>query len=521
MQHELTGSSGGFHTLGRWTAERAALYPDKTAIDDRGVTLSYGDLERRASALARNFLRGGYSIGDRIATLSGNSADQIVLFFACAKVGLVFTPLSWRLSPREISYQIDEAQPALLIVEDEHTSLAEEALKLATFPPLRTDIAALGAGGEIPRSRDAANQISRSVSDHDPLLLIYTSGSEGSPKGALLSHSNCFWNNLSLSKIISLTSDDVVLAILPQFHVGAWNIQPLLAWWVGATVVLERNFDAGRILQLIPERGVTSMMAVPTNYLLLAEHPNFADTDFSSLQHVQVGGASMPEPLLHTWHSKGVRLTQGYGLTENSPNTLCLSSDEAVARVGWAGKPYPYVEVQLVDPTSGELVEGAGVGELMVRGPGVFLGYYKNPEATGKVLRNGWLSTGDLVERCAEGYYRVVDRIKDIYISGGENVSPSEIEKVLLQHPDVAEAAVIGTPDHRWGEVGAALVVPVAGALPNTESILNHCRQQLASFKVPKVVLFVPELPKTGLSKLSRGKLREQYSRQIAEAGVR
>ena len=261
------------------------------------------------------------------------------------------------------------ATPALLLVEEEFTALARATLDLVVG---RVPVAALGTQGverhapapggssaPAPARRGAAYAASgRGGADDDPLLIIFTSGTSGQARGAVLTHANCFWTNLSLSRTAELTSRDVVLAVMPQFHVGGWNVQPLLAWWMGATVVLERTFDAGRVLHLIAERQITTTMGVPATYLMLAEHPDFAAADLTSLRHAIVGGAPMPEPLLRTWHRRGVALTQGYGLTEAAPNVLCLPPEEATRRVGMAGTPYPHVEVELVDPATGAVVEG-------------------------------------------------------------------------------------------------------------------------------------------------------------------
>jgi fatty-acyl-CoA synthase len=306
---------------------------------------------------------------------------------------------------------------------------------------------------------------------------------------------------------------------MPQYHVGGWNVQPLLAWWVGATVVLERTFDPGRVLQLIQERRITTTMGVPANYLFLSEHPAFAGADLSSLRHAIVGGAPMPEPLLRTWHSRGGALTQGYGLTVASPNVLCLPDEDARTKVGLAGKPYPHVEVAVADPVTGEELEGEAIGELLVRGPSVFPGYFRDPEQSAITLRGGWLHTGDLVHRDADGYFRVVDRISDIYISGGESISPSEIENVLSGHPAVADVAVVGVPDDRWGEVGVAFVVTRKGVATDERELLELCAAQLAAFKVPRAVVVVPSLPRSSANKVLRRVLVEQYS--ASGSGVR
>jgi fatty-acyl-CoA synthase len=509
-------------TLGRWTADRARTAPDAIAIDDRGVVVTYRELDERAARLAAAFRSAGYAVGDRIATITGNSADHVVLFFACAKAGLVLVPLSWRLSPRELAEQLETADPVLLLVEDEFQTVARAALdRLAR----RLPTAGLGAHGveqrvPHPGSRNAPPATRRDVRDDDALLIVFTSGTTSRAKGAVLTHANCFWTNLSLSKTIAIAERDVVLAVMPQFHVGGWNIQPLLAWWSGATVVLERTFDPGRVLHLIAERGITTMMGVPANYLFLAQHPEFAATDLSSLGHAVVGGAPMPPALLRTWHARGVALTQGYGLTEASPNVLCLPDREATRRVGSAGLPYAHVDVAVADPATGEVLDGPAEGELLVSGPGVFAGYFRDPDATAAALRDGWLRTGDLVRRDADGYFAIVDRLTDVYISGGEGVSPAEVESVLIAHPAVADVAVVGVPDDRWGEAGSAWVVLRPGAITDAAELVEFARGSLAGYKVPRDVRFIDEIPRSTASKTLRRVLAERAARLAEAEGV-
>ncbi|MGM7670123.1 class I adenylate-forming enzyme family protein [Microbacterium sp. A93] len=532
--------SGGLHTLGRWTADRAVATPYRTAILDAGVAMTYRELETRAARLAERFVAAGYRPGERIATLSGNSADHVVLFFACAKSGLVLTPLSWRLRPAEVATQLSTADPVLLMVEEDFGSLAAEACALMPLPPPRALPGVDGIETEVPTparlpsaaapgpSRETLHPASRDsgpqqpgpqqpgprrepgspVRDDDPVLMPFTSGTEGRSKAAVLTHANCFWNNLALSRTLEITSSDVVLAVLPQFHTGGWNIQPLLAWWTGATVVMERTFDAGRVLALIADRRITTLMAVPAQYLMLAEHPQFAATDLSSLRLAVVGGASMPPALLRVWHARGVALVQGYGLTEAGPNVLSLPAEDATERVGWMGRPYPHVEVAVADPVTGALLDGPATGELLVAGPSVFAGYFRDPVSTDRALAGGWLHTGDLVERDAEGYFRIVDRLKDIFVSGGENVVPAEVEDVLVSHPAVAAAAVVGVADERWGESGHAYVVLRRGVPVDETTLREHCAERLAGFKRPAHYTFVTELPRTGLEKIARSRLR-------------
>jgi fatty-acyl-CoA synthase len=463
------------HTIDRWLRDRARSTPGRVAVDADGVETTYGELDARSDELAL-----GLRHGDVVSTLTGNSVEHIALFFACAKAGAILHPISWRLAPAEIAYQLDDAGSAVLWVEEPYRELGDAALQLASVTPE-------------PGSRSEPGS-SAPPSDDDGLLLIYTSGTTGKPKGALLTHANCFWTNLSFDLATGIDPDDVALAFLPQFHVGGWNVQPLLAWWKGARVVLERTFDPGRALSLIEEKGVTTLMGVPANYLFMAQEPAFATADLSSLRRCVVGGAPMPVPLIEAWRDRGIEIVQGFGLTEASPNVLCLPAEDAMRKIGSAGKPYPFVDVD-VGPD----------GELLVRGPNVFPGYWRNREATETALAGGWLHTGDVVERDDEGYFWIKGRLKEMFISGGENVYPAEVESVLHEHPRVADAAVVGVADERWGEVGMAFVV-VDGEV-SEEELVEFCRSRLARFKVPKHVRFVDALPRNSMGKLQKSEL--------------
>jgi fatty-acyl-CoA synthase len=464
-------------TIDRIIRDRARITPARIAIEERGRTWTYAELDARSDELATGLARGA-----RVSTLTGNSGEHVALMFACAKAGAILHPISWRLAAAEIAYQLDDADPAVFLVEEDHRALADAGLALATPAPSLT----LEPGSE-PGSGGPAGD--------DPLLLIYTSGTTGKPKGALLSHANCFWTNLSFDLATGIRPDDVVLQVLPQFHCGGWNVQSLLAWWKGATVVIERGFDPARALELIEMRGVTTIMGVPANYLFMAQEPGFERADLSALRLAVVGGAPMPEALLDTWSARGVDIVQGYGLTEAAPNVLCLPPEDARRKAGWAGKPYPYVECDL-----------SAEGELLVRGPNVFAGYWHNPEATGAAFRDGWLLTGDVAERDDEGNFRILGRLKDMVVSGGENVYPAEIEAVLHEHPAVADTAVVGVPDQRWGEVCVAFVV-LAAPLADDE-LREHCLQRLARFKVPKRFVVVEELPRNSMGKIQKSELQ-------------
>jgi len=468
--------------VARWLADRARITPNRVAIDYDGRLVTYGELAAGADAFAAEFEAAGLRRGERVATLTGSSPEHVMVLYACAQLGLILVPLSWRLTVPELQYQLEDSKPSLFLVEDTYEETAAATGRV--FEKLGQK------AGVRPRDSSAYG-----AAPEDGLLLIYTSGTTGRPKGALLTHANCFWTNLSFDLTTGVNQDDVVLSVLPQFHVGGWNVQTLLGWWKGAIVVLEREFEPARALRLIEEKRVTTMMGVPATYLFMAQQPGFAGTDLSSLTRAVVGGAPMPEALLETYAERGTAIVQGYGLTEAAPNVLCLPPEDAVRKLGCAGKPYPFVDVRLSDDQ-----------ELQVRGPNVFPGYWQNAAATADAFTaDGWLRTGDIAECDDEGFYRIKGRLKDMYISGGENVYPAEVEAVLHEHPHVADAAVVGVPDERWGEVGVAFVV-CDGA--TEEELLEWCRARLARFKVPKSFRFIGEIPRNGMGKVRKQELQ-------------
>ena len=501
-------------TVGRWVRDRGRVSGHRTAIRFEGRPTTYAELDERSGRLAAALHAAGIGRGDRVASLTTNRPEHVELLFACARVGAALLPLNHRLAPPEIAYQVDDAEPAIAFVAEDQQQLWASAVEVAAHAPAQViglDRAALDA---LTAAHDTPHD--GAVEDDDPLLLVYTSGTTGRPKGAVLTHANCFWTNLAFGRTCDLTAEDVVLQVLPQFHVGGWNVQPLLAWWTGATVVLEAGFDAGRALDRVEQDGVTTMMGVPATYLFMADDPSFADRDLSSLQLAVVGGAPMPEALLRTWTDRGVRIVQGYGLTEAAPNVLCVPPEHAADRLGWAGRPYPHVDVALRDDDSGAFLEGSATGELCVRGPNVFAGYWRNPDATATTVVDGWLRTGDVAERDADGWYRIRDRVKDMFISGGENVYPAEVEAVLHDHPDVLEAAVTGVPDDRWGEVGVAWVVVRRSTSLDPDELLERCRAALARYKVPRAVRFVDALPRSSMEKVLKDDLVAQWIEEKA-----
>jgi fatty-acyl-CoA synthase len=462
-------------TIDRMIRDRARITPQRVAIVERDRRWTYAELDARSEELAAALTHGA-----RVSTLTDNSGEHAALMFACAKAGAILHPISWRLAAVEVAYQLDDAEPDVFLIAEEHRQLGEAALELAQVQP-----ALELSGGGRPARPDA----------DDALLLIYTSGTTGKPKGALLTHANCFWTNLSFDLATGVRQDDVILQVLPQFHCGGWNVESILGWWKGATVVIEPGFDAARALDLIEREGVTTMMGVPANYLFMSHEPRFGSADLSTLRLAVVGGAPMPETLLEVWADRGVAIVQGYGLTEAAPNVLCLAPEDARRKAGYAGKPYPYVTCDLSDD-----------GELLVRGPNVFPGYWRNEEATANAFHDDWLLTGDIAERDDEGNYRILGRLKDMVVSGGENIYPAEVEAVLHEHPAVADAAVVGVPDDRWGEVCVAFVV--LDETVSEEDLKQHCLARLARFKVPRSFHVVDELPRNSMGKIQKSQLK-------------
>ncbi|MCH1883786.1 AMP-binding protein [Agrococcus sp. ARC_14] len=504
-------------TLGRWTTDRAATDPARPAIVDRGVVVTYGELEARATALAHALGDAGHGRGARIATVTGSTADQVVLLFACAKAGATLVPLSWRLTAGELAAQLAIADPSLLLVEDDHRPVAEAALArmaeggIPTTAP-QLPITALGAAGVESAVPRATHPVGHGAPlDDDGLLMLFTSGTTSAPKAVVLTHANCAWANLSLSRATPLTPDDVVLQVLPQHHVAGWNVQPLLAWWVGARVVLERTFDAGRALALIERHRVTATMGVPTTYRALIQHPDFAARDLTSIRSAIVGGGMLDPRAAEQLMRRGMLVQQGYGLTEAAPNvTICHDDTDA----GTVGRAYPHVDLALL--VDGQVVHGPGTGELLVRGPAVFQGYFRDPEATAAAHHGAWLRTGDLVSRDAAGRVRIVDRMKDIVRSGGESIAPIEVELALLEHPAVDDAAVAGVPSEHWGE---QLVAWLVLAEPVDDAALrDHLDGRIADFKHPKRYLRIDAIPRTTSGKPLRRALTAAYAAEGADA---
>ncbi|HYJ80957.1 MAG TPA: AMP-binding protein [Longimicrobiaceae bacterium] len=480
--------------------------PERIALVDRarGERLTYAELDAEADRWAALLRDEGIGRGDIVAVLAGIRADVAALFFACGRVGAALLPLNWRLAAAELAPVLADARPALLLGEGRFRDRVERAPGEAEAPrwiDLDEEAPALLARGG-PSVADAE------VEADTPCLILYTSGSTGKPKGAILPHRQVFFNAVATATAWELGPDDVAPVSTPFFHTGGWNVFATPLWHRGGTVVLFEGFDADEYLAAVAEEGITVALAVPTQLLLLTASPRWG-RPLPTLRFFVSGGAPCPPALAARVRAAGYRFREGYGLTECGPNCFAISHAEALRRPGSVGWPVPMLEMRLEADGGGEAAAGEP-GELLLRGPQLFAGYLRAPERTAEVMTaDGWLRTGDLARRDADGAYTICGRRKEMFISGGENVFPGEVEAALADCPGVAEVVVVGVRDERWGEVGRAFVVARAEAPPSETDVISHARSRLAGYKVPRQVVFLPEIPRLGSGKPDRRALAE------------
>lgn len=485
--------------------DRNALYtPDAPALvwAPTGEKYTYAQLHRASECLAAGLAEHfDLSKGDRIAVLAENTMEHVLLFCAAQKAGYILVPLNFRLATPELQYLVDDSEPHVLFASEEY---------LETAHGLKRDapVAALGHVGELAASTPEGT--GRAAPDlDDPLMILYTSGTTGRPKGAVISHKMLFWNSINTELRLNLTAADRSFNAAPFYHTGGWNVLLTPFLHHGATTYLFPSFDPGAVLRTCEEEDLTILWGVPTMLKMMAAHEAFGEVTLNSVRYAVVGGEAMPEPLIHTWQNKGVPIRQGFGMTEVGVNCFSLPERDALRKIGSIGFPNFYVDATVVDEDGAEVPPDT-TGELLMRGPVVTPGYWGDPEATDKAIdEDGWFHTGDLVRRDEERYYYVVGRKHDMFISGGENVYPAEIESALYEHPAVDDAAVVGVPDDEWGEVGAAFVVPDGDLSSN--AVTAHCRESLANYKVPKHVYIINELPLGDSGKVDKAALRAQH----------
>jgi len=499
--------------------ERARLSPDATALAyvPTGERLSYRELDARSRRTAAVWL-GELQLapGDRIGLFAHNSIEFLDCFFAAGKSGVVLVPLSTRLTAHELEYIVRDSGMRALVYDGELAPTVRELrqrVELARWIALGEPAAPSDPRfSELVASAPTFGSFPR-VDPEAPYCLLYTSGTTGKPKGVVTPHRMVSWNAVNTVCCWQLREDDVSPIFTPLYHAGGLGafLTPLVA--IGGTVVLHRGFDPSEVWRTIEKERCTVVLGVPTIWKLLLEAPEFATVDLSHVRWFISGGAPLPRYLIEAYQQRGVVFRQGYGLTEVGVNCFAMSNEDSVRKAGSIGKPLMFTEARLVDEAGREVPVGE-VGELWLRGPHVSKGYWNNPEATAAALdADGWFHTGDSARRDEEGFFTIAGRKKDMFISGGVNVYPAEIEGELLLHPQVQDAAVIGVPDPTWGEVGVAFVVLRLTPPPSPQELAAFLATRLARYKLPKEFLFVPELPRTPYGKVIKGELQAAYAR--------
>ena len=497
--------SNWFERWSRYSPDAIALKDDAT-----GRSFSYREsyrlINRFARVLQNEF---GVQAGDRVAALAMNEVEYIFLFFAIQRINAILVPVNFRLVSREIEHIVRDCSPKLLIYQQQFEEtiqkMSPESLPMSRlcFDEPDSFVSRLYCeslpADPIPQENDL----------EAPCMILYTSGTTGKAKGAIITNKMIFWNSVNTTMRLNLTQSDVSLIFAPFFHTGGWNVLTTPLLHRGARLINLKKFDADRVLRLCDSEGVTILFGVPTMMDMLYRSPAFNEVSLKTVRYAIVGGEPMPLDLIKAWQNKGVPIRQGYGLTEFGPNVYSLNEQDAIRRIGSIGFPNFYIDAKIVDENDNELGDEQ-VGELALRGPVCTPGYWNNPTATCEAIKDGWFHTGDLVRRDGEGYYFVVDRKKDMFISGAENVYPAEVEHVLRAHPAIREVAVVGVPDAKWGEVGKAFVVKKAGMALTADEVIAFCSSNLARYKTPKHVEFLDELPKSDSGKILKRALKER-----------
>jgi fatty-acyl-CoA synthase len=499
-----------------WIGHHAANRPAHEAVRelDTGRSFTYADLDRRIDAMVAHLRSLGIGRGDRVAVLAHNGVEFFDIQFACARTGSICVLLNWRLTVSELDYIIGDSSPMLLVHDAEFaTSAAELQRRCSIQALLEIDGGADDSAYERALAAQHGVPVERVALTHDDVITImYTSGTTGLPKGAMITHGMNFWNCVNLGFPAGVGIDTVHLNVLPLFHTGGLNCYSNPVLHAGGTVVIFKTFDPGETLSVLgdPGHGITHFFAVPAPYQFMMQHPDFADTDLSRLRMAGVGGAPCALTIMEAWSERGVPLAQGFGMTETSPACIFLDPGDALRKIGSTGKALMHTEFRIVDESGADRGPDE-VGELWVAGPNITPGYWNKPEATAAAFEGRWLKTGDAARIDDEGFVYIVDRWKDMYISGGENVYPAEVENVLYQLPQVAEAAIIGVPNERWGEVGLAVVALKPGTELERSVMVEHCVARLAKFKVPNDIAIVEALPRNATGKVLKRELRARF----------
>jgi fatty-acyl-CoA synthase len=500
--------------LGNWLYQRALRTPHRKALTFEGTTWTYAQIQDRIDRLASALRANGICQADRVGFLGLNQPAFLETMFAAARLGAIFVPLNYRLTGPELSYILFNAGIHTLIADAPHRPVID---------PIRDDLPCrrffsadqAAEGWPTIQAMIEAHTPIRSgtaVVDDDTAIIMYTSGTTGHPKGAMLTHGNIWWNNINVLLAYDVRENDTSLLIAPLFHIGGLNVNSIVIWQKGGHIVLHRTFDAARCLDDIARYRITTLFGVPAMLLFISQQPGFANADLSSLDIILCGGAPVPEPLMRLYAERGVPINQGYGMTESSPFITFLGPEWGMAKLGSAGRTPMFSEVRVVDADGRDVGAPHVNGEVIIRGPNVMKGYWNDPEATRAAIDSeGWFHTGDIGYLDEDGFLYIADRLKDMVITGGENVYPAEVESALYDHPAIAEIAVIGLPDDKWGEAVVAIAALRPGAMLDLEELRAFGTDRLARYKLPRRLEIVTALPRNPAGKVLKFQLRARF----------
>lgn len=499
-------------------SNRARLTPDRIGLveTESGHRYTFAELNQRANRAANFLLSLGVGKGDRISILAHNSVVYVDLFYGAAKIGAVFAPLNWRLLARELIYIANDCMPKVLLCGPDFAETLQEMLPEIKIPHILSLNGANIAGAssyeeEIERFSLAEPKHPDDIDGESALCILYTSGTTGQPKGAIIPHRQVLWNCINTAVSWGLTENDVSPVYTPLFHAGGLFafLSPL--FYLGGRIILSREFDVNDSLRVIRDEKCTVILGVPTIFQMWMDSASFHEMDFSHVHFFISGGAPCPVPLIKEWRKNtGTIMRQGYGLSEVGPNCFTMTDEESELKAGSVGKPIFHSDMRLIDENGNEVGNGE-TGELLIRGPHVCSGYLNNQHATDKSIKDGWFHTGDMASRDEDGFYTIAGRLKDMIISGGENVYAAEVEAAFMEHSAVQECALIGLPNQKWGEVGLMVTVLKPGSEASDEQLKQHCQRRLAKYKVPKKIVFVSSLPHSPYGKVEKMKLKKEF----------
>lgn len=505
-------------SLSEWIDRHAGTTPGKVAIRFPGRDLSYAALAALVNRIAAALAATSVGRGDCVAYLGQNTPESLALLFACAKRGALFMPMNWRLAPPEHKQLLADCRPRVLVATADFVQQIDtfrpelQDVTLVSLDPAPADWLEWEAFLDRAAPPPSGQQAQTPADDDPPLLICYTSGSTGTPKGALLSAKALAWNALNSIDMHALTPDDRILTTLPLFHVGGLNNQTTPALFAGCTVVLHPRFDVDASFDAIEHERITLAVLVPSQLQLMMASPRWHNADLSTLRMITTGSMIVSTRLIEAVLARGIPLVQVYGTTETCPIAACQKAEEARSKAGSAGRAARHCALRVID-AKGDDVPPDTIGEVLVRGPNLMSGYWNNPRATAAALVDGWFHTGDMGHMDQDGFLYIDGRRKELIISGGENIYPAEIELLLTDLPGVAEAAVVGVPNERWGEMVVAVIVPARGVALSREQVNGMLEGRIARFKLPKEVVFVDQLPRTALGKIRKEEVRRLVAR--------